>query len=407
MQTAFDPLAPEQLRQWAERWRDELLSNVLPWWQRQIFDAEGRVLGGRSNDGRVLEAPRSAVLGTRLLWTFASAEQRLALPPRPQLDWAWAWVSQGLTDPEHGGVFWHVDAQGQPLAAHKQVYAQAFAIYALCAAHAARPDPERRALQQALEFFELLQAHAFDQADGGCWEGFTRDWLPLPGARLSDKEPPAPKTMNTMLHVLEALTELLRHHRVPAVEARLRELLVLFIERIWLPGPRCFGLFFSHDWRVLTPQVSWGHDIETAWLLVRAADVLGDATLLARSRDLAVQVADAVLARGVAPDGSVHGEGRFDGRITDDQRHWWCQAEAVVGFWDAWQISGDPRHANAAWRAWRYIDRHHVDRVGGDWFKTLDVQGRVVAAVPKAGLWECPYHHVRSGLEMIERLAPR
>lgn len=393
------------LKAWAARWREELLQNVLPWWQQQLFDAEGRVLGGRRLDGSELDVPRSAVLGTRLLWTFASAEQRLGLPPMPQLDLAWQWLDGALTDRAHGGVFWDVDARGQPLDTHKQVYAQAFAIYALCAAHAARPG--RGALKQALGLFELLQAHAFDAMEGGCWEGFTRDWQPMPDARLSDKEPPAAKTMNTMLHVLEALTELLRHHRVPSVEARLRELLVLFIERIWLPRHRCFGLFFTRDWQVLTRQVSWGHDIEAAWLLVRAAEVLGDARLLARSRELAVAVADAVLERGVAPDGSVLYEGDFDGRVTDDHRHWWCQAEAVVGFWDAWQISGDPRHAQAAWQAWQYIDRHLVDRQGGDWFKTLDAQARVVATAPKAGPWECPYHHVRAGLEMIERLGRR
>lgn len=399
-----DPQSPPHPSTWAARWRDELLLNVLPWWQHQIFDSDGRVLGGRDNDGRELDSPRSAVLGTRLLWTFASAEHRLGLPAGPHLDQAWQLLDDHLTDPEHGGVFWHVDAQGRPLDTHKQVYAQAFAIYALCAAHDARPATKDRALQQALGFFELLQAHAFDAENGGCWEGLTRDWQPLADSRLSEKEPAAAKTMNTMLHVLEALTELLRHHRAPAIESRLRELLLLFIERIWLPQPRCFGLFFSRDWRVLTPQVSWGHDIETAWLLVRAAEVLGDAGLLARTRELAVQVADAVLARGVAADGSVLYEGDFDGRVIDDQRHWWGQAEAVVGFWDAWQIAGDSRHAAAAWRAWAYIDRHLVDREGGDWFKVLDAQGRVDASVPKAGPWECPYHHVRAGLEMIERL---
>lgn len=403
MPETFDPSSPHLLKSWAARWRDELASNVLPWWQRHMFDTAGRVLGGRQLDGRELDAPRSAVLGTRLLWTFASAEQRLGLRC-PQLDWTWEWLDHALTDREHGGVFWDVDAGGQPLDTHKQVYAQAFAIYALCAVHAARPTHDGRALKQAIGFFDLLQSHAFDSVDGGCWEGFTRDWQPMPDARLSQKEPPDCKTMNTMLHVLEALTELLRHHSVPAVEGRLRELVVLFIERLWLPQQRCFGLFFTRDWRVLTPQVSWGHDIEAAWLLVRAAEVLKDEHLLARSGELAVAVADAVLDRGVAADGSVLYEGDFDGRVTDDHRHWWCQAEAVVGFWAAWQISGDPRHAHGAWRAWQYIDRHLVDRRDGDWFKTLDAEARVVAAVPKAGPWECPYHHVRAGLEMIERL---
>lgn len=405
MPDSFDFRSPDALQAWRDRWRQELQGNVLPWWRSEIFDAQGRVLAGRGNDGAELPGPRSAVLGTRLLWTFASAEARLGASPAPQLDWACAWLGERLTDTEHGGVFWHVDAAGRPLDAHKQVYAQAFAIYALCAVRDARPTLGDGALAQARALFDLLQAHAFDEVDGGCWEGFSRDWQPMADARLSAKEPAASKTMNTMLHVLEALTELLRHHRGPAVEARLRELLGLFIERIWQPRQRCFGLFFSRDWQVLTPQVSWGHDIETAWLLVRAAEVLGDERLLQLTRDLALQTADAVLAAGVAPDGSVLCEGDFQGRVTDANRHWWCQAEAVVGFWDAWQIGRDPRHAEAAWRTWRYIDLHLIDRQGGDWFKTLDAEGRLELSTPKAGPWECPYHHVRAGLEMIERLA--
>lgn len=394
------------VRAWRARWHDELRHNVLPWWRREIFDGQGRMLAGRTNDGAELPGPRSAVLGTRLLWTFASAESRLGEPAAPQLDWAHDWLSDRLIDPEHGGVFWCVDATGQPLDVHKQTYAQAFAIYALCAVQDARPQGRGpRALQQALALFERLEAHAFDETDGGCWEGFSRDWQLMPDSRLSAKEPAAAKTMNTMLHVLEALTELLRHQRLPAIERRLRDLLGVFLERIWLPRQRCFGLFFSRDWQVLTTQVSWGHDIETAWLLVRAAEVLADARLLRLTRDLAVQTADAVLDGGVAPDGSVLCEGDFHGRVTDAHRHWWCQAEAVVGFWEAWQIGGDPRHAQAAWRAWRYIDQHHIDRQGGDWFKVLDRQGRPLPDSPKAGPWECPYHHVRSGLEMIERLS--
>lgn len=398
---------------WSRRLRSELLGNVLPWWQRAIFDAQGRVLGARDNHGALHDVPRSAVLGTRLLWTFASAEQRLGATPEgaAAAQRAWRWVTEALTDARHGGVFWSVDAAGRPVADHKQTYAQAFAVYALAACHGWQAGLSGRpthlatpALQQALALFDLIEAHTFDPVDGGCWEGCTRDWQPLADTRLSAREPEAPKTMNTHLHLLEALTELLRHVPSGRIAARLRELVELFLDRLWLPAQRCFGLFFTRDWRVLTPQVSWGHDIEAAWLLVRAAERLRDPRLLARTTDRALEVADAVAERGVAADGSVLGEGDFDGRVTDARRHWWCQAEAVVGFWDAWQRGGAVHHGRAAWRAWQFIERHHVDRRGGDWFKTLDASGRPDATVFKAGPWECPYHHVRAGLEMIERL---
>lgn len=398
---------------WAARLRQEASENVLPWWQREMFGEQGQVLGGRGNDGLPRDLPRTAVLGTRMLWSFASAQLRLgAEPARAQAaQRAWDWVRGPLTDTDHGGVYWSVDASGKPLADHKQAYAQAFAIYALTACHAWLCGERQRplqsttpALQEALHLFDLLDEHARDKAEGGYFEGCTRDWRVLPGAKLSDLEPPAPKTTNTMLHVLEAYTELLRCYPKLRVAARLRELIDIFLTRLWQPKHRCFGLFFTRDWKNLTPQVSWGHDIEAAWLLVRAAGVLGDQALLARTRALAVEVAGAVLRRGVASDGRLLGAGLFDGSVTDQRSHWWCQAEAMVGFWDAWQISGEGRFANAAWRVWQYIDKHHVDRQGGDWFKTLDEHGQPLDSVPKAGPWECPYHHVRACLEMAERL---
>jgi mannobiose 2-epimerase len=400
-------------QRWAERLRAEIQDNVLPWWREAMFDAGGAVLGGRANDGSALDVPRSAVLGTRLLWTFSSARTRLAPDARDAeaAHRSWDWLRRRLIDTTHGGVFWSVDARGEAVADHKQVYAQAFAIYALtayhrmlCAGHGRPVSDDSPALELAIELMELVEAHARDPLEGGYFEGCTRDWRVLPGARLSDLEPPAPKSTNTSLHVLEAYTELLRCRRSEALAARLRELVDIFLARLWLPQQRCFGLFFDREWANLTPQVSWGHDIEAAWLLVRACDVLGDAALRQRVVDVALVVADAVLTRGLHSDGSVLGAGHFDGTITDDRRHWWVQAEAMVGFWDAWQLRGRARHAQAAWRSWQYIERHHVDPVGGDWFKVLDAQGRVIRDIPKAGPWECPYHHVRACLEMSERL---
>jgi len=404
---------PTGERHWAARLRREAEDNVLPWWRRAMFDADGLVLGGRANDGTPLDLARSAVLGTRLLWTFSSAQTRLTPHPgnAEAAHRAWDWLRLSLLDATHGGVFWSVGPRGQPVADHKQVYAQAFAIYALtayhrmlCADKQAAQSADSPAIELAMDLMQLVEEHAHDPSEGGYFEGCTRRWQVLPGARLSEREPAAPKSTNTSLHVLEAYTELLRTRPSERLSGRLRELIDIFLTRLWLPRQQCFGLFFDRQWRNLTPQVSWGHDIEAAWLLVRACDVLGDSDLRERAADVALQVADAVLARAVQPDGSLPGEGNFDGRIVDDRRHWWVQAEAMVGFWDVWQLRGQPRHAQASRRSWEYIERHHVDREGGDWFKVLDAQGRVIQDVPKAGPWECPYHHLRACIEMDERL---
>jgi mannobiose 2-epimerase len=122
-----------------------------------------------------------------------------------------------------------------------------------------------------------------------------------------------------------------------------------------------------------------------------------------RTSDLGLLVADAVLRRGVAEDGGVMYEGDVHG-VSNAQRHWWCQAEAMVGFQDAFEQHGDKKYSHAAKACWSYIERHHVDPNGGDWLKVLDAEGRPLPGSVKAGPWECPYHHARACFEMIARL---
>jgi mannobiose 2-epimerase len=375
-----------------------------------MLDPRGGHHGGRDHDGRLRDdLPRSGVLGARLLWSFAEAARR-----DPGGGWQRAahhcrdWLLGPLWDHRHGGIFWQLDSAGRPLASHKQTYAQGFAVYALAAWH--RCSGETRALEQARQLFGLLEQHARDPRLGGYLEGCDAGWRVLPDARLSDKEPAAHQTMNTLLHVLEGFTELLRLWPDATLATRVRELITLFLQRVWQPATRQFGLFFDDQWRCLTPQVSYGHDIEAAWLLVRAAEVLGDPALLQACQGLASTTADAVLNHGVAPDGSLWTEGEWLGgvqdqhRITNDERHWWPQAEAMVGFWDAWQHGGDPRHAQAAWRVWQWTEQHLCEASGLDWRKVLDGQGHPKPGVPRAGPWECPYHHLRACFELMDRL---
>lgn len=398
------PLNRHGLGLWRTRLREELEGNILPYWQRRMLDPNGGFYGGRDNDGTLRdEQPRTAVLGTRILWTFSTAA-RLLRDDRwhTVAEHAWAWLRDALWDVQHGGVYWGVDAARRPVQDIKHSYAQGFAIYALAAYH--RLSIARQPLQLAQSLFRQLDAAAYDPKHGGYFEGCTRDWRLMADSRLSPKEPASAKSMNTMLHVLEGCTELLRVWRDATLEARVRQMVELFLQRIWQPRDRHFGLFFTANWRCMTGQVSYGHDIEAAWLLQRAAEVLGDTQLMQRTQGLAVHVADAVLARGVGAEGCVLAEGTTT-RVTDPERHWWCQAEGMVGFWNAFEHHLDPVHAQAAWRCWRYAEEHHVDRRHGEWFKVLDVHNRPVPHHLKTGPWECPYHHARACFEMMDRLA--
>jgi mannobiose 2-epimerase len=219
--------------------------------------------------------------------------------------------------------------------------------------------------------------------------------------RLSDRDLDCRKSMNTMLHVLEAYTQvagLWEPARAPH-----RALIEVFMNRIVHPEGTHFRLFFDDDWRSLLDHVSYGHDIEGSWLLVEAAEVQGDAELLAQAHKVAVSMAEAVYRRGIDADGGLFYEAGSQG-VVDDQKSWWVQAEAMVGFTNAYQLSEKEYFLRAALRCWEYIQVHHVDRVYGGWYKVLLRDGTPDPESYKVGPWECPYHHSRACIEMMDRL---
>ena len=149
--------------------------------------------------------------------------------------------------------------------------------------------------------------------------------------------------------------------------------------------------------------VSYGHDIEASWLLLESANVLGDRELTARVKTASVRLAQAVYEHGLWPDGSVVLEQDAGGQ-RNPERHWWPLAEGMVGFYNAYQMTGQPHFAQASQRCWQFAQQKMVDRQHGDWFKVLGADYQPKPGYPKTGPWECPYHHARACLEMIKRL---
>jgi mannobiose 2-epimerase len=395
---------------WARRIEAELQGNILPFWIAHAVDREnGGFYGALTNDLRVNnDVERSAVLCARILWTYAAAYRRYGDDAYLQMArYAYDYLTGPFLDRQYGGVYWSVDRHGRPLVDRKHGYAQAFAIYGLSEFHRATGDPE--AFRLAQEIFHLVDAHTYDPVNGGNLEGASREWGALADRRLSPVAVNSPKSMNTMLHLMEAYTNLLRTWNDATLRARLRDLLSVFLHHIIDPDTHHCRLYFDERWRWrhLSETVSYGHDIEGSWLLVEAADVLGDPDGQARARTEAVAMADRVYAEALEPDGGLLYESDPSGAYSPhaDQKQWWAQAEAVVGFYNAYQISGEARFAEASARCWGYIESKLVDRVHGDWFKVLDRNG---APDPnhqwKIGPWECPYHHSRACMEMLTRL---
>jgi mannobiose 2-epimerase len=390
---------PHELRGRIER---ELLGNILPFWMRHAVDrSRGGFYGGVTNELRARnDVPRSAVLCARVLWTYAAAYSRYRRPEYLEMAGrARGYLELAFWDRERGGVFWSVDLWGRPVDTRKHTYAQAFAIYGLT--EHARATGDRASLRLARLLFDLLEAHAYDEGCGAYIEARAQAWGPTERVQLSAKEPASHTSMNTLLHVLEAYTSLLRAWEDDRLRERHRQLVELFLSRVIDPATHHFRLFFDAGWRPLGDEISLGHDIEGSWLLVEAAAAQGDAALLERARAAALAMAAAVYAEGLAPGGGLRGEERGGGSS------WWAQAEAAVGFYNAYQLSGDERYARAAAGCWAFIERHHVDRVNGDWFKLVGPDGQPDDGALKVGPWECPYHHARACYELLDRLGAR
>lgn len=390
----------KQLRNSIEQ---ELQGNLLPFWRERSVDCDGGgFIAEMAVDGTLnRKAPKGLILNARLLWTFSalyqdlSDERDLALALR-----AYDYLETCFRDREYGGYFWRAGQDGSALDRSKKIYGQAFCIYALSEYCRATGDSE--ALRTAAELCNLIEQHAHDASFGGYIEVLARDWSSAADLRLSEKDMDVAKSMNNHLHILEAYTNLYRVWPNPVVEKRLRELIRLFGSVMLTPGGH-FDLFFDGDWKVRSNSYTYGHDIEGAWLLYAAAEVLNDEELLGQVSKWAVIIADAVAAEAMNGEGGLAYEGR-GGTTVDSGREWWPQAEAILGFWHAYRITEDEKYADIAAQLWNFIRQRVVDRVQGEWFWRIFADGSVDRKEPKVSEWKDPYHGIRMCLQMLRFL---
>jgi len=395
--------------EWAARFKKEVAEDILPFWARHAVDRENGGFYGKIDCDLHIDpqAPRAAVINARILWTYSAACRLVDPQYREIADCAWNYILDKFWDREFGGIYWMVDYRGRAVSDRKQIYAQAFAIYAMAEYFRATGNPE--SLERARQLYGLIEGHSSDPVDKGYLEARARDWGAREDLRLSEKDLNCPKSMNTHLHILEAYTNLLRVWRDPGLLARQKELLEVTMDRIVDPRTAHFHMFFDNEWNSLTDHISFGHDIEGSWLMVEAAEAIGDRALTERTRELAVRMADAVSREAVDRDGSIFYEANSAGVLIDPNKHWWAQAEAVVGFYNAYQISGEERFLEHAYRAWEFIERKVVDRAHGEWHAKLKPDGTPFTEAEDSdaclvGPWKCPYHNSRVCYEMMERL---
>lgn len=384
---------------------EELTANILPFWMNKMTDEANGGFYGRITGKEVLmpEAEKGAILNARILWTFSSAyrilkkEEYLVAATRAK-----RYLLDHFYDKEFGGIYWSLDYQGKPLDTKKQIYALGFALYGLSEYHRATGDQE--ALDYAVRLFESIEKHSFDTAKNGYCEALTREWGEMADMRLSDKDENERKTMNTHLHILEPYTNLYRVWKDERLEKQLRNLINLFTEKILNLRTGHLELFFNDDWVSKYRIVSYGHDIEASWLIHEAALVLGDKAVLAKVEPLVEYIA-AAADEGLTPEGSMIYETFPDKGKTDTDRHWWVQAENVVGHVNLYQHFDDEVALQKAFRCWEFIKNNLVDAVNGEWHWSVLADGTVNTTDDKAGFWKCPYHNGRMCMEVMERFS--
>ena len=397
----------------ARQVRKELTEDILPYWMKNMCNPSEGLHGRISGQGEPdADAPVGGIMTARVLWTFASAYRVLRDSGMDEnvleeyLDMALRakrLLLDRFYDAEYGGTYWSLNSDFSPHDTKKQIYAIAFAIYGLAELHRAIGDSE--ALDYAVKLFHSIEEHSYDPAGGGYFEAFTRSWETIEDMRLSDKDANESKTMNTHLHVLEAYTCLYRVWKNPLLAERLRLLICVFETHI-LGEDGHLRLFFDDSWNCGYDIVSYGHDIEASWLLHEAALVLGDADVLERVKALVPVVVSAASEGFTQEGGMIYeriGDG-LEGAKVDGDRHWWVQAETVMGFFNLWQHFGKQEGLENALMCWEFIKSSLIDHIDGEWFWSVRADGSVNRDDDKAGFWKCPYHNGRMCLEIIERL---
>lgn len=385
------------MKQYLSEVRRELTEHIIPFWMGLRDDTLGGYIGQVDFDlARRPESERGCILNSRILWFFSEAYMALGDSSLlDEADHAYEMLCR-MTDSEHGGVYWSMNSDGTVFDGTKHTYNQAFAIYALSAYH--RASGRGEALERAEELFDIIESRCFD--GNGYLEAFSVDWNPAGNDKLSENGVEAGRTMNTLLHVMEGYTGLYEANRSEKVRERLYFILDVFEKKIYNPKKRRQEVFFDLDYNTLIDLHSFGHDIETSWLMDHTLEVLDDAELTLRIRPLLLNMAAQTYDFAFTDHGFCNES--ENGKV-DTTRVWWVQAEALLGFLNAYEKTGEQRYLSAAHSQWVYIRDVLCDpRGGSEWYWSIREDG-TPNIKPIVEPWKCPYHNGRMCLEILRR----
>lgn len=387
----------------AKVFKEHLEKNLIPFWNKLKDEENGGFYGYVGSDGKPdARSVKGVILNSRILWFYSTAYQLLKKPELLEMaDHAYKFLTDFCFDSQYGGVYWSVNYDGTVCDDTKHTYNQSFAIYALSAYYQA--SRKKDALNMAYVLYRVIEEKCRDE--NGYLEAFRRDFTPSSNEKLSENGVLAERTMNTLLHVLEAYSELYKADTFYAVGDSIRWILKLFQKKVYNPKKKICEVFFDSDYHSLIDLESYGHDIETAWLIDHGCSVLDDAAYKKEMLPITNGLAEAAYRN--AFDKTQHGlNNEREGNKIDSRKIWWVQAESVVGFYNAYQKQPQKKeYLQAAEEIWEFIRSSVVDPDSGEWIECVPADNK---PDPKQALvhpWKCPYHNGRMCMEMIQRLS--
>ncbi|HCC70640.1 MAG TPA: N-acyl-D-glucosamine 2-epimerase [Bacteroidales bacterium] len=405
-----------ELHEYRKIFENELHS-ILSYWMKYSMEEESKGFYGAVDlDNRpVLSANKSCVLNARILWTFSEAAR--LYPGKGYQDiahLAYRVVTEDFADRQFGGYYMELSSGNKVVNDTKHTYVQAFVLYSLSKYYEYNPD--LKVIKNLKDYFIFLDNKTRDTQNPGYLESFSREWKLSGGNRMADNN--EPKSMNTHLHLLEAYAAAYRVWKDEKVRKRLAELIDIFTGKI-IRNSGHLGLFFSNEFEETAESAgicSFGHDIEASWLIPEAAEILGDKAIVEKINPHVRRMADAVLREGVDKDGGLFLESYRYGSHIRTNKHWWIQAENLVGFMNMYQLTGDNKYWETVKQAWDFIHRFVIDHERGEWFTKVNRLGKPFRYEPeddpspyyknnwKIDPWKCPYHNGRAMMELVKRI---
>ncbi len=395
---------------------------IVPFWSERGVDQEyGGYLTNFDERGEWLsaETDKYIVTQTRMIWGFSVFHQVF-----PDEQFYLEAARQGVEffinhfwDGRHGGWFWKVRRDGSLIDSGKVVYGQSFAIYALSQYYLATGD--RRGLDYADRTFQLLQRYCVDVARGGYYENLEEGWrLSDPGFHAGDR-----KSLDIHMHLLECFTTLYQASNLEIHRRRLGEVIEVILRHMIVPEHGCGRNQFDLEFNPIPPiairrtwnaerkgelatgasdTTSYGHNLELAWLLLQASDLMGQPRTTYQS--VIRRLVDHALAYGIDwLNGGIYRDGPYNGAAVVRDKEWWQHAEALVGLLDAYLLFRDERYLDAFDKVWSFCDRYFINHELGEWRTLLSETGEPI----DAGLgnpWKACYHTGRAMLEAGKRL---